>query len=56
MPTIVVESGSTTDSVSSNCEDTEKRAHCNGELLGPSAALSPEHADTGEDSESEEVS
>lgn len=56
MPVIVVESGSTSDSVASNCEDSEKAPHCNGDLLGPSAALSPEHADTGEDSESEEVS
>ena len=56
MPTIVVESGSTSDSVGSNCEDAGKGGHCNGELLGPAAALSPDHADTGEDSESEEVS
>ena len=56
MPTIVVESGSTSDSVGSNCEDGKKGGHCNGVLLGPAAALSPEHADTGEDSESEEVS
>ena len=55
MPTIVVESGSTSDSVESNCEDERKDGHCNGELLGPAAALSPDHADTGEDSETEEV-
>ena len=56
MPTIIVESGSPSDSVASNGDDAEKGAHCNGDLLGPSAALSPEHADTGEDSEAEEVS
>lgn len=56
MPTIVVESGSTSDSIASDCEDTKNGGHCNGELLGPAAALSSDHADTGEDSESEEVS
>ena len=54
MPTIVVESGSPSDSVASKY--AEKEAHCNGELLGPAAALSTEHGDTGEDSDSEEVS
>lgn len=56
MPTIVVESGSPSDSVASNGDDAKNGAHCNGDLLGPSAALSPEHADTGEDSDTEEVS
>lgn len=56
MPTIVVESGSTSDSVASNCEDVEKGPHCNGDLLGPTDALSPVQPDTGEDSDSEEVS
>lgn len=56
MPTIVVESGSPSDSVASNPEDLGKDLHCNGDLLGPSSALSPDHAETGEDSDSEEVS
>ena len=56
MPTIIVESGSISDSVASNCEDSRKAGHCNGVLLGPAAALSPDRVDTGEDSDSEEVS
>ena len=56
MPTIIVESGSTSDSVTSNCEDSGKTGHCNGVLLGPAAALSPDRADTGEDSDSDVVS
>ena len=56
MPTIVVESGSPSDSVAGNPEDAGKGIHCNGDLLVPAATLSPEHTITGEDSDSEEVS